>query len=168
MRPNQQDIPQTYDIFRSQLTQIINMQHELVSLSRAIDWKYLEDQNALFYKTEGRPGVTARLMIGLHILKYMFNLSDEGVCERWVYDPYFQFFCGEIYFQHKLDMDRSSMTHWRKRVGELFLEKLMQESLHSAFRLGALETKDMEKVAVDTTVQPKAVTFPTDAKLCHK
>jgi IS5 family transposase len=168
MRPNSQDKPETYDIFRSQLTQIINMQHELVQLSEAIDWKYLEEQNAEFYQNEGRPGVRARLMIGLHLLKYMFNLSDENVCERWVYDPYFQYFCGEIYFQHKLDMERSSMTHWRKRVGEKFLEKLTQESLHSAFRLGALETKDIQRVAVDTTVQPKAVTFPTDAKLRYK
>ena len=168
MRPNSQDFPQTYDIFRSQLTQIINMEHELVCLSKAIDWKYLEERNATFYKEEGRPGVSSRLIIGLHILKYMFNLSDEAVCERWVYDPYFQFFCGEIYFQHKLDMERSSMTHWRKRVGEKFLENLVQESLHSAFRLGALEAKDIEKIAVDTTVQPKAVTFPTDAKLRYK
>lgn len=168
MRPNTQNLPQTYDIFRSQLTQIINMKHELVLLSQAIDWEYLEERNAEFYKGEGRPGVTARLMIGLHILKHMFNLSDECVCERWVYDPYFQFFCGEIYFQHKLDMDRSSMTHWRKRVGEKFLEKLLQESLHSAFKLGALERKDVQRIAVDTTVQPKAVTFPTDAKLRYK
>lgn len=168
MRPNPQNPPQTYDIFRSQLTQIINMNHELVQLTQAIDWKYLEERNAEFYKEEGRPGVRARLMIGLHLLKYMFNLSDENVCERWIYDPYFQFFCGEIYFQHKLDMERSSMTHWRKRVGEKFLENLVQESLHSAFRLGALETKDIERIAVDTTVQPKAITFPTDAKLRYK
>lgn len=169
MRPNcPTNAPQTYDIFRSQLTQIINMEHEMVILSRAIDWNYLEEKNAAFYKEEGRPGVPARLIIGLHLLKYMFNLSDEGVCERWVYDPYFQFFCGEIYFQHKLDMDRTSMTHWRKRVGENFLENLVQESLYSAFRLGALETKQVERIAVDTTVQPKAVTFPTDSKLCYK
>lgn len=49
-----------------------------------------------------------------------------------------------------------------------FMEKLVQESLHSAFRLGALETKDIERIAVDTTVQPKAITFPTDAKLRYK
>lgn len=168
MRPNPQNPPQTYDIFRSQLTQIINMEHELVALSKTIDWNYLEEQNAEFYQGEGRPGVTARLMIGLHLLKHMFNLSDEGICERWVYDPYFQYFCGEIYFQHKLEMERSSMTHWRKRVGENFLEKLVQESLYSAFKLGALEANNVKRIAVDTTVQPKAVTFPTDAKLRYK
>lgn len=65
----------------------------------------------------------------------MFNLSDEGVCERWVYDPYFQCFCGEKYFQHELKMERSSMTHWGKRVSDKLCETLVQENLHSAFKL---------------------------------
>ena len=168
MRPHPQNGPQTLDLFRSQLDQIINMNHELVKLAHAVDWPLLEEKNNGFYAQEGRPGVPARLMIGLHILKYMYNLSDESVCERWVYDPYFQYFCGEMYFQHKLTMERSSMTHWRKRVGEEFCKTLAQESLYSAYKLGALTLKDMEKVAVDTTVQPKAITHPTDAKLYYK
>jgi len=168
MRPPCQDAPETLDLFRSQLDQIINMNHELVKLAHAVDWQLLEEKNSSFYATEGRPGVPSRLMIGLHILKHMYNLSDEGVCERWVYDPYFQYFCGEMYFQHKLKMERSSMTHWRKRVGDEFCKALAQESLHTAYKLGALEIKDMEKVAVDTTVQPKAITHPTDAKLYYK
>jgi len=168
MRPHSQEIRENYDLFRTQLTQILNMEHELVKLGDVIDWKHLEARNGEFYKAEGRPGVAARLMIGLHFLKYMFNLSDEGVCERWVYDPYFQYFCGETYFQHKFTMERSSMTHWRKRVGEKFCETLMQESLYSAYKLGALKKNDVKKVVVDTTVQPKAITFPTDAKLYYK
>ena len=131
MRPHPQNGPQTLDLFRSQLDQIINMNHELVKLAHTIDWPLLEEKNNGFYAQEGRPGVPARLMIGLHILKYMYNLSDESVCERWVYDPYFQYFCGEMYFQHKLTMERSSMTHWRKRVGEEFCKTLAQESLYS-------------------------------------
>lgn len=168
MRPHHENLPETADLFRSQLDQIINMEHELVELAKAIDWSYLDERNSEFYSTEGRPGVVSRLIIGLHILKYMYNLSDESVCERWVYDPYFQFFCGEKYFQFELNMDRTSMTHWRHRVGDAFCETLLQESLHSAFKLGALEIKDVERVAVDTTVQPKAITHPTDAKLYHK
>ena len=113
MRPNPQNPPQTYDIFRSQLTQIININHELVQLSQAIDWKYLEERNAEFYKEEGRPGVRARLIIGLHLLKYMFNLSDENVCERWVYDPYFQFFCSFHLFSMSIAacFDQSPFCH---------------------------------------------------------
>ena len=112
--------------------------------------------------------MNARMMVGLHILKAMYNLSDEGVCERWVYDPYFQYFCGENYFCHTLTMERSSMSHWRKRVGKGFSETLLQESLMAAYKTGALKGKDLKCVVVDTTVQPKAITFPTDAKLYYK
>jgi IS5 family transposase len=108
------------------------------------------------------------MMVGLHILKHMFDLSDEEVCERWVYDPYFQYFCGETYFQHALPIDRSSMTRWRDRIGPEGLEKVFQESLGVAHRTGALRTKDLKRVTVDTTVQEKAIAFPTDAKLIHR
>lgn len=72
-------------------------------------------------------------MIGLHLLKHMHQLSDEGVCDRWVENPYYQYFCGEEYFQHQFSIQRSSMTHWRQRVGEDFFETLLQESLRIAF-----------------------------------
>ena len=107
-------------------------------------------------------------MVGLHILKHMFDLSDEEVCERWVYDPYFQCFCGEEYFQHELPMERSSMTRWRDRIGPEGLEKVFQESLAVAHRVGALREKDLERVTVDTTVQEKAIAFPTAAKLMQR
>jgi IS5 family transposase len=160
-------IPQE-DMFCSRLDNIINMRHELVKLSRAMDWNFLELKVNAYYSAEGRPGIPVRLIVGLHILKQMYNLSDDGVCERWVQDPYFQYFCGETYFQHDFPIERSSMTHFRKRVGEEFCIALLQESLHSAHKLGALKTKQVERVVVDTTVQPKAITFPTDAKLRYK
>jgi IS5 family transposase len=156
------------DIFRSRLENIINLNHELVKLANHIDWNFLDLKVARFYSDEGRPGVPARLMVGLLLLKQMFNLSDDGVCERFVYDPYFQYFCGEIYFQHKFPIERSSMTHFRKRVGEDFCVSLLQESLNTAYKLGALTIKQCERVVVDTTVQEKAITFPTDAKLRYK
>jgi transposase, IS5 family len=165
MQPHSAADSSQNDLFRSRLEQIINMQHELVTLAEAIDWKHLEKTNASYYAQEGRPGVNTRLIVGLHILKQMYNLSDESVCDRWVCDPYFQYFCGEVYFQHTFPMERSSMTHWRKRVGEKFCETLVQESLRAAHQLGALHGKDLTKVVADTTVQPKAITFPTDAKL---
>jgi len=156
------------DLFRARLDNIINMRHELVKLAGTVDWNFLESKIIPYYSCEGRPGIPVRLIVGLHILKQMYNLSDEGVCERWVQDPYFQFFCGEIYFQHHFPIDRTSMTQFRKRVGEAFCVSLLQESLHSAYKLGALEPKQVERVVVDTTVQSKAVTFPTDAKLRYK
>ncbi len=100
------------------------------------------------------------------LLKHIYGLSDEGVCERWVYDPYFQHFTGEEFFQHAFPHERSDLSHWRKRLGDK-LELLLAESLRVAHESGALRTKDLARVTVDTTVQPKNITFPTDAKLLH-
>jgi IS5 family transposase len=94
------------------------------------------------------------------------GLSDEGVCERWLHDPYFQFFTGEEFFQHAFPHERSDLSHWRKRLGDK-LELLLAESLRVAHEAGALRGQDLKRVTVDTTVQPKAITFPTDAKLLH-
>jgi len=44
----------------------------------------------------------------------------------------------------------------------------LAESLRVAHESGALRTKDLARVTVDTTVQPKNITFPTDAKLLHR
>jgi IS5 family transposase len=98
----------------------------------------------------------------------MHNLSDEVLCARWLENPYYQFFCGELSFCHRLPFDRSSLTHWRQRLGEAQLVALIQESLSVAHKTGALATKDLERVVVDTTVQPKAIAHPTDARLCHR
>jgi IS5 family transposase len=98
----------------------------------------------------------------------MHDLSDEVLCEHWIENPYYQLFCGEEFFQHKLAFDRSSMTRWGQRMGEDKLIALIQESLNVATRTGAARPADFSKVIVDTTVQPKAVAFPTDAKLMHR
>ncbi len=168
MRPSVPEKIPTSDLFRHRLDQMINLRHELVKLSDVIDWVHLENQVGVCYASSGRPGVRVRLMVGLHLLKYMYDLSDEGVCERWEYDPYFQYFCGEVYFQHELKMERSSMSHWRKRVGENFCESLLGESLKVALESGVLKAKDLKRVVVDTTVQEKAVTHPSDGKLYYK
>jgi len=116
----------------------------------------------------GQPGLATRLVAGLFILKNMHNLSDEALCARWLENPYYQYFCGELSFCHKAPFDRSSMTRWRQRLGEEQLVGLIQESLSVAHKTGAIESKDLERVVVDTTVQPKAVAHPTDARLMHR
>jgi IS5 family transposase len=98
----------------------------------------------------------------------MRDLSDEVLCERWLENPYDQLFCGEEFFCHKLPFDRSSLTRWRQRMGEDKLIALIQESLAVATRVGAAKPADFRQVVIDTTVQEKAITFPTDAKLMHR
>ncbi|MGY4456569.1 hypothetical protein ACVWYI_000529 [Bradyrhizobium sp. LB13.1] len=100
--------------------QIINMKHELVQLAGKIDWDWIDGEVAPLYSENGRPGIETRFMIGLLLLKHTYGLSDEGVCERWVHDPYFQFFTGQEFFQHAFPHERSDLSHWRKRLGDKF------------------------------------------------
>ena len=164
MRPRRQDQTGGQDLFRARLDQIINMNHALVGLAQGIDWDFIDQELAPCFSQEGRPGLSTRFMVGLLMLQHIFNLSDEKVCERWVYDPYFQYFTGEEFFAHAFAHERSGMTHWRKRIGNK-LDVLLAESLRVAHQAGALKASDLARVTVDTTVQPKNITHPTDAKL---
>ncbi len=164
MRPKQQQAARHDDLFRARLDQIINMKHELVALANKVDWGWIDDQLADHFSDQGRPAEPVRFMIGMLMLKHTYALSDEQLWERWVQDPYFQYFTGEEFFQHDLPHERSGLSHWRKRIGDK-LEILLQESLRIAEAAGALSKRDLARVTVDTTVQPKNVAFPTDARL---
>jgi IS5 family transposase len=169
MRPKERRETGQTDLFRARLDQIVDPTHALVKLAATIDWRFLEERLGAVYDDDpGRPPLPTRLMAGLAILKHLHDLSDEVLCDRWIENPYFQLFCGEEFFQHQPPFDRSSMTRWRQRMGEERLMALLQESLSVATRSGAAKPADFRQVIVDTTVQEKAVTFPTDAKLMHR
>src|SRR5215203_5807607 len=174
MRPMERRETWQRDLFRARLDQIVDLDHPLVKLVRAIDWGFLEERcgavytDGLYTDDPGRPPLPTRLMAGLAILKHMHDLSDEVLCERWLENPYDQLFCGEEFFQHKLPFDRSSLTRWRQRMGEDKLIALIQKSLAVATRVGAAKPADFWQVIIDTTVQEKAIAFPTDATLMHR
>lgn len=167
MGPKKQEKSGHGDLFRSRLDQFINLDHELVRLADEIDWSWVEAKIASVYpSTTGRPAVPTRFIIGLFLLKEVYNLSDESLCARWTENPYFQYFTGEEFYQHSFPHDRSVLSHWRKRVGE-GLEVVLRETLRVAFDLGALKASNVEAVTVDTTVMEKAVGHPNDAKLLY-
>ena len=169
MRPRDKRDSGQNDLFKARLDQIVDMNHALAKLGRQIDWKFLEEAFGSVYSDgPGQPPLPTRLMAGLAILKHTFNVSDEVLCERWVENPYYQLFCGEEFFVHKLPFDRTSITRWRQRMGEEKITALIQESLNVATRIGAARPQDFTKIIVDTTVQPKNAMFPTDAKLTHR
>jgi IS5 family transposase len=169
MRPRERRETGEQDLFRSRLDQIIDMKHPLVTLAQTVDWGFLEGRFGEVYTDDpGHPPLPTRLMAGLAILKHTYDLSDEVLCERWVENPYYQFFCGEEFFRHRLVFDRSSLTRWRNRMGEERLQTLLQESLSVATRTKAIKPSELSRVIVDTTVQPKNVMFPTDAKLLNR
>ena len=107
-------------------------------------------------------------MIGLHILKYLDNLSDENVVLKFIENPYYQNFCGNKYFEHKLPCNPSSMTRWRNRIGYKGFERLLKETVDLAKREKLVKPEDFKRVYVDTTVQEKNIAFPTDARLYFK
>ena len=153
------------DMFRNRLENMIDMRHELVRLAGLIDWKRFDDAFGSLYAEKGRPGLPTRLMVGLHLLKHARGISDDQVCAQWVENAYFQFFCGETYFQTRLPLDRTSMSVWRGRIGADKLEALLAETLAAATRAKAVEPSQMQRITVDTTAQTKAVAHPTDSHL---
>lgn len=154
------------ELGRVRLVTFLNMDHELVCLSERINWnEFCKKFGESFDEKRGRPALPTRLMVGLTYLKYLFDLSDEAAVEQFLESGYWQYFCGFEYFQHELPCDSSSLTRWRKRLGEDGAEKLLSETLAIAHELKLLKSKHCERVIVDTTVQEKNITFPTDSKL---
>jgi IS5 family transposase len=156
-------------LFTSKLEQIINAEHPLCKLAGTIDWEQFNNTFGRFYDPGfGRPAKSTRLMVGLHYLKYSYNLSDEAIVAGWVENPYWQYFCGEQYFQHEFPIDPTSMTKWRNRLQSKGVEKLLEETIKAGLVTGILKQHQLDKLVADTTVQQKAIAFPTDARLYHK
>lgn len=156
------------DIFKVLLEDIIDMKHELVRLAGYIPWGDFDKEfGALYQPDRGRPAEPTRLLVGLHYLKEAENLSDEKTLRIWIQNPYWQYFCGMKYFEHRLPIDPSQMTRWRKKVGEAGVEKMLAGTVRAGLDMKALRPKSFQKVNVDTTVQEKAIHYPTDARLYY-
>jgi len=151
------------NLFRPILKEIVNPKHELVVLAHKIDWDEFEQHFSPLYSTTGQPGIPIRTMVGLLLLKRIYNLGDETVMDQWVQNPYFQYFCGESEFQWKPPCDPSDLVHFRNRIGENGSQRIFQLSVET--RKDEIKTRD---VLIDTTAQEKNITYPTDAKLLVK
>ena len=157
------------DLFLAYLPDILKMDHPLCKLSEFIDWENLHESfKSLYCEDFGRPAKSIRLMVGLHYLKYLKNLSDEELVERWVENPYWQYFCGEQYFQTDFPIHPTSMTKWRNRLGENNLQKLLETTIETGFKTKTIQRKSLKKVNVDTTVQEKNIAYPTDIRLYYR
>ena len=141
----------------------LDPRNHLLGLGKAISWQVFEDSFRPLYATSGRPAKPVRLMVGLLILKQLENLIDERVVEIWAQNPYFQAFCGQQRFTWKLPCDPSEWTYFQRRIGEDAMRKIFEVSV----TLHGDKAKE-EEVVVDSTVQEKNITFPTDAKLLTK
>jgi IS5 family transposase len=152
--------PAQRHLFLPNLSEFINPKHEFYLLAEKIDWNVFESEFAPLYASVGQPAKPIRLMVGLLILKQLYDLGAETVMAQWVSNPYFQYFCGAVVFQWKFPCDPSDLVHFRHRIGVEGVEKILAVSilLHGQEVL-------REDVSIDTTVQEKNITYPTDTKL---
>jgi IS5 family transposase len=154
-----QDKTPQLSIFDTPLERFINLNHELCILSGQIDWDSIEQEFSIYFSDIGRPSVPIRRMIGLLLLKHIYNLSDEAIVDRWIENPYWQYFSGEKVFQIQKPFDPTEFIHFRNRIGKEGAEKLLKVSV----QLFGKEAQEKE-VLIDSTVQEKNITYPTDAK----
>ena len=169
MRPMREPEQPQRELFQAELEQIIDLDHRLVCLGKCIDWASFEEAlGATYHPTQGAPGISTRLMVALHYLKYQHDLSDENVVLHWVENPYWQHFSGERYFQHRAPIDGSSMTRWRQRLGEAGAEQMLRVTIETGIKMGAIGAAQLKRINVDTTVETKAIRFPTDARLYNR
>jgi IS5 family transposase len=170
MKPRTPDTAPQDDLFRHRLDNIISLQHPLVRLAERIDWDGMNHLLGEYYEDAavGQPPKPTRLMAGLLYLKHTFALSDEELIARWVENAYWQYFCGETYFQHEPPIHPTSLTRYRQRLGPAGCEELLQLTIEAGVAEKVIEERDMAEVLIDTTVMEKAITYPTDSKLYLK
>jgi IS5 family transposase len=135
----------------------------LKQLADKFPWAEFEQVFGKYYSVEGRPAKPVRLMVGLLLLKQLFDQGDETVVAAWVQNPYWQYFCGMSEFQWQVPCDPSDLVYFRQRIGEAGVQRILQVSA----QLHGPAAQERE-VVVDTTVQEKNITHPTDTKLTHK
>ena len=145
----------------------LDQKHPLYLLANKISWSLFEDSFKKHYSEKmGKPAKPIRLMVSLLILKYVRNLSDENLVEHWSENLYFQYFSGEQNFQPNIPCVPTELVAFRQRIGEEGVELILKESIH------VNEPPDSNDggvvVSVDTTVQEKNITYPTDDKLYKK
>jgi len=157
------------ELVRVELEAVIDLNHGLAKLSRQVDWARLEEVfGGLYCQDNGAPGESTRLLVALHYLKFSYDLSDEDVVASWLENPYWQYLSGMKYFEHRRPIDPSTMSNWRKRVGEAGAEAMLKETIEAGLALKAIKPSQLARVNVDTTVQEKHVRFPTDARLYNR
>jgi len=153
------------EMFKVPFKHFIKENHELVLLSKKNNWEQLEFNLGIYCcEDNGRPCIPIRTIAGIVLPWRIFDEGDESIRNRWVENPYWQYFCGEVYFQHEPPFDRTELIKFRKRIGEKGSEQLLKISV----QLFPWKEVQEDEVLLDTTVQKKNITFPTDVKLQKK
>ncbi len=166
MQPKREPKQPLREVFQIDLEQLIDMSHPLVRLGLCIDWQSFEyTLGSTYYKIQGAPGISTRMIVALHYLKYQHDLNDEDVVALWVENPFLRHFNGMNHFQHRMPIDPSSMTRRRKRVGDAGAEQMLRATIEAGIAMRVICPAELSHVNVEMTVKTKAFRFPTDARL---
>lgn len=183
--------PATEDFFRLRLDQMIDLRHPLAVLASRMPWQQIEASVAHLFARKaradvampdldlfgekvvragsrsnaGRPRVPLRIMIALLYLKHAFNESDEGVVARWADSPRWQFFSGCTCYEDRQPCDATTLVKFRQLLGEEGVEDLLAQTINVAVEQGLIKPQELTRVIVDSTVQHKAIAYPTDSRL---
>lgn len=169
MKPRKTEDQFQPELLKIQLIHLVDMNHSLIQLADKFNWTKIDELcGEKFCKDNGRPALPSRMVVGLLLLKQMNDLSDEEVCAKFIENPYFQYFCGNRYFEHKIDLTSESLTNWRKRLGNEIFDQILVETISLGLAEEVISPKELSEVISDTTVQEKNITYPTDGKLLCK
>ena len=168
MKPRSSQPDLQDDLFKTRLSDLINPDHKLYRLAGLIDWNMLEQQISPGFGDLGAPALPVRLVAGLMYLQHTYSVSDEAVVEYWLESPYWHYFCGETFFQHEFACHPTFLTKWRNRLGEEGCEWLLTATINAGLASKLIKPSSLKQVVIDTTVQEKAIAYPTDSKLYDK
>jgi IS5 family transposase len=146
------------------LKEQLSSKHPFYILANQIEWLFFDEHFKKHYKEDfGRPALPIRLLVALLILKHLRNLSDESIVEQWSENAYYQYFSGAEFFTPGPPCEASELVHFRNRIGAEGIELILKESI----RINGKDGKE-DKASIDTTVQEKNISYPTDNKLHRK
>lgn len=166
MKPSKLRKEYQVQMFKIELIDLIDQEHPLVKLAHKFNWTEVElICDKYFCVDNGRRALSSRLVVGLLLLKQLDSLSDIEVCRKFVENPYYQYFCGYKHFEHKLNLNPTSLTIWRSRLGDEVFQKILSETIQIGLEEEIITSKDVKEVISDTTVQEKNISYPTDGKL---
>jgi len=167
-----------YDIFTQIFQEPLQKDHELILLAQRINWSDITDRLMPFYSKRGRQAKRIRLMVGLHILKHRFNVSDEVVVKGLHENLYWMVFCGvklqarhlhvgegRVELRPCCFLESSTMTKFRRRLGAKGI-RILEEAIRGIL----ISEKQIcpRSQFVDTTAQPKNIEYPTDTDLLNR
>ena len=146
------------EMFKTTLTGFIHPDHKLCMLARKINWEEMEKEFAPLYGNTGRPSIPIRTIAGLSMLKQMYHLGNETAIEQYLENPYWQYFCGEVYFQYKQPFDPSEFAHFRKRIGEAGMKKIFRQALDLFGK--DMTRREIKEIRMDAAAGENNIRFP--------